>query len=265
MDRIAQYNQARWKALAKSDALFTRPELDLTDESAKELVNSDERFGNVSEKRVLCLAGGGGQQSAAFALLGANVTVFDISEEQLERDQAAAGHYDLEIKTVRGDMRDLSAFENDSFDIVHHPYALNFVPDLLDVVTEVSRVLKVGGSYQVNFANPFLMGVRQDDWNGEGYVIKEPYLKNAEITYADQDWVYKGADREKIPQPIEYRHILSDLINGLIESGFVIKKLSDNESISPDLTSEPGTWDHFVAFAPPWLSVLGVYRPDLKF
>mgnify|MGYP007034349507 FL=1 len=23
----------------------------------------------------------------------------------------------------------------------------------------------------------------------------------------------------------------------------------------PDLNAEPGSWDHFVAFAPPWLSI----------
>ena len=39
---------------------------------------------------VLCLAAGGGQQSVAFALLGANVTVFDLSETQLEHDRLAA-------------------------------------------------------------------------------------------------------------------------------------------------------------------------------
>ena len=87
MDEVAEYNKARWKALAEADALFTRPKLDLDLVSAKELVDPNDRFGEIKEKTVLCLAGGGGQQSAAFALLGANVTVFDISNEQLERDE----------------------------------------------------------------------------------------------------------------------------------------------------------------------------------
>ncbi|MET0647531.1 MAG: class I SAM-dependent methyltransferase [Pyrinomonadaceae bacterium] len=57
---------------------------------------------------MLCLAGGGGRESACFALLGAAVTVFDLSPEQLERDRLAAAHYGTHVETVRGDMRDLS-------------------------------------------------------------------------------------------------------------------------------------------------------------
>ena len=42
----------------------------------------------MDEVTVLCLACGGGQQSVALALLNANVTVFDLSEGQLDRDGA---------------------------------------------------------------------------------------------------------------------------------------------------------------------------------
>jgi ubiquinone/menaquinone biosynthesis C-methylase UbiE len=262
MDEVAKYNKARWKALAEANALFTRPKLDLDYESAKEMVNSNDRFGEIEGKTVLCLAGGGGQQSAAFALLGADVTVFDISDDQLERDKAVAEHYKVKIKTVQGDMRDLSTFEKDSFDIVHHPYSLNFVPVSSEVFAEVSRILKVGGSYQVNFANPFVMSIRQESWNGEGYVLKEPYSSNAEITYADQDWVYEKSENEQIPQPKEYRHNLSGLVNSLINLGFVIRNISDNESIYPEPNSEPGSWGHLVAYAPPWLSILAVLYID---
>src|SRR4051812_36006400 len=102
MDDIAKYNIERWQALADADALFTRPVLDMTPAYAREAVDPEGLFGDLSGKEVLCLAGGGGNQSAAFALLGANVTVFDISEAQLERDRLAAAHYHINIKTVQG-------------------------------------------------------------------------------------------------------------------------------------------------------------------
>ncbi len=86
MDEIAEYNQARWKALVEADALFTRPNLNLNSDSARRIIDSSSVLGDVAGKKVLCLAGGGGQQSAAFALLGANVTVFDLSDEQLEQE-----------------------------------------------------------------------------------------------------------------------------------------------------------------------------------
>ena len=264
MDEIASYNQSRWKALVEANALFTRPKLNLNAVSARNLIDSEAKLGDVAGKDVLCLAGGGGQQSAAFAVLGANVTVFDLSEEQLERDKEAARHYKTKIKTVQGDMRNLSCFETESFDIVYHAYSLNFVPDAAQVFREVAKILRKGGLYWFNCANPFSMGMRQDDWNGQGYILKKPYLSGAEITYEDQDWVYDRNERAAIQKPVEYRHTLSELINGLINSGFVILHVSDKKDMHPDLNAEVASWNHFVAFAPPWLSFLAAFRPDFE-
>jgi len=262
MDEVARYNQARWKALVEADALFTRPKLNLDFDSARQMIDFDGKLGDVARKDVLCLACGGGQQSAAFALLGANVTVFDLSEEQLKRDAECAEYYNLKIKIVQGDMRDLSHFGAANFDIVNHAYSLNFVPDAAQVFRQVARVLRIGGIYHFNYANPFVMGVGQKDWNGEGYVLKEPYIGGARISYDDQDWVYDGEAHGKIPNPIEYRHTLSNVLNGLIETGFVISHVSDNCDMNSDATAAPKTWEHFTAFAPPWLSIWANFRPD---
>src|SRR5437762_3782720 len=142
MDELARYLTARWRALAEANALFTRPYLDLDADSARAKLDPHGLLGDVASKRVLCLAAGGGQQSAAFALLGARVTVVDISEEQLARDREAAAHYQIEIETLQGDMRDLSRLDTHVFDIVWHPYSLNFVPDARVVFREVARVIR---------------------------------------------------------------------------------------------------------------------------
>jgi SAM-dependent methyltransferase len=255
MDEIAAYNQARWKALVEADALFTRPLLDLDAESARRKVDREGRLGDVSGKDVLCLACGGGQQSVAFALLGANVTVSDLSAEQLARDDEAAAHYGLNIKVVQTDMRDLSSFEAASFDIVHHAYSINFVPQVRRVFQQVARVLRNGGVYHFYVANPFTMGVGYQSWNGTGYQLTQPYVCDAEISYEDQNWVYDREGRDRIMNPREFRHALGDVMNGLIETGFLISHVSDFADMHPDLNAEPGSWDHFVAFAPPWLSI----------
>ena len=262
MDEVTKYNRERWKALADADALFTRPALHLDPISAQQRVDPEGRLGSVVGKAVLCLASGGGQQSAAFALLGANVTVFDLSADQLRRDQEAATHYGVEIETRQGDMRDLSCFEEGAFDIVYHAYSLGFVPDVRTVFRQVARVVRLDGLYHFNCANPFLVGLSEKDWNGAGYTLKQPYIDGAEVTYEDQSWVY---DRKKvncsIPSPREYRHTLSTLVSGLVEQGFAIVHVADYVDIHPDPRAEPGTWEHFVSVAPPWLSFLASYRP----
>ncbi len=265
MDDIARYNIARWRALAGANALFTRPALRLDPDTAREKIDPEGRLGAIAGKDVLCLAGGGGQQSAAFALLGARVTVVDLSDAQLARDREAAAHYGIDIVTVQADMRDLSRLDAAAFDIVWQPYSLNFVPDARAVFGEVARVLRPGGRYHFNCANPFFSGLGQRDWNGEGYTLKRPYVDGAEIAYDDQDWVYdRDAWRgEPVPGPREYRHTLSTLVNGLIGRGFVLLHLSDSRDLHPDPGAEPGTWAHFVAIAPPWLAFWAAYRPEV--
>ena len=76
----------------------------------------------------------------AFALLRANVTVFDLSEAQLNRDREAAAHFNVDVKTLQGDMQDLSQFDNAAFDIVYHGYSLGFVPNVRVVFEQVARV-----------------------------------------------------------------------------------------------------------------------------
>src|SRR5262245_23876261 len=156
MDEIARYNVERWKALAKANALFTRPDWSLDVASARAKLDPEGRLGEIEGKAVLCLASGGGQQSAAFALLGASVTVLDLSEEQLQRDRQAAAHYHVNIQTLQGDMRDLSQLPAQGFDLVWQPYSLNFVPEVHQVFREVARVLRPGGLYRFSCANPFV-------------------------------------------------------------------------------------------------------------
>lgn len=264
MDDVTKYNVERWQALAAANAIFTRPRLDLDEDSARNYLDPQGMLGDVAGKDVLCLAGGGGQQSAAFALLGANVTVIDISEAQLQRDAEAATHFNLKIERFQGDMRDLSRFDENSFDIVYHPYSLNFVPDAHAVFREVARVSRSEGIYHFMCANPFFIGLGGKDWNGDGYALKLPYVNGAEVTYKDESWVYGGENPDKpIRECKEYRHTLGTLVNGLIEQGFLILNVSEQNLGSPDIEAEPGTSDHFTSVAPPWLLFWAAYRPDV--
>jgi ubiquinone/menaquinone biosynthesis C-methylase UbiE len=263
MDEIANYNRERWRALANANALFTRPKLDLDEDQARAMVDSDGALGDLRGKRVLCLAGGGGRQSVAFGLLGADVTVFDLSPEQLARDQAMAQHYKLEFTLQQGDMRDLSALPAQSYDVVDHPYSLNFVPDAEEVFRQVKRVIKSGGVYSLMCANPFSAGVRNADWNGSGYTVKEPYLQGQRIQYADEEWVYDREAHGTISSPVEYRQTLSKIFNGLIANGFMISRVQEVAAYNVSYDAQPGTWEHFTAVLPPWLIIHSIFRPDV--
>src|SRR5512137_353933 len=103
---------------------------------------------------VLCLASGGGQQGPILAAAGARVTVFDNSPRQLDRDREVAEREGLDIRTVEGDMADLSAFAGASFDLIVHPVSNIFARDVLPVWREAYRVLRPGGALLAGFSNP---------------------------------------------------------------------------------------------------------------
>jgi len=267
MDEIAQFNISRWEALVKANAPFARPCLSLDAESAREHVDPYGILGDVRGRRILCLAAGGGSQSAAFALLGADVIVFDISEAQLDLDRQAASHYGVSVAVMQGDMRDLSALAPASFDVVCHGFSLGFVPEARVVFEQVARVLRPGGVYTFANSNPFFTGLAAQDWNGEGYTIKLPYTDGAPVRLPDAEWVWQysaPADlpaSEEVRYTREYRQTLSKVLNSLIGLGFNLLHIM--EYAGPGDNAEPGgSWPHFISVAPPWLEYWLRYEPD---
>lgn len=261
MDDIASFNQSRWDELAAKGVVFARPFLDLTPETAQQAVDPRLLLGSVSGKDVLCLASGGGQQSAAFHVLGAQVTVFDLSTTMLDLDRQAAEYYKAAIRIDQGDMRDLSRYPDGSFDVVWHAYSINFIPDPRPVFSEVARVLRPGGLYRMEFHNPFVIGMDEASWDGSGYRITTAYEEGAEME--EPLWEFEDAQGNlvKMRGPRAFRHTLSGVVNDLVGRGFVLLGLW--EEVGKDESAAPGTWDHLLRFAPPWLTLWWVFKPEL--
>ncbi len=266
LDELARYNQAQWDELSRRGVVFSRPWLDLDPATAWERINPEGVLRDVAGKEVLCLAASGGQQSAAFALLGAQVTVFDLSAEQLRKDRETAAHYGLTVRTVQGDMRDLSVLPADAFDIVWQAHSINFVPDPHTVFAQVARVIRHGGIYRVSIHNPIAHVVDDEAWHPEhGYPLRHPYRDEEidESIFRTQGWNFEGPTGQvhRLPGPREFRHTLSTIFNGLVAHGFVLVGLGEELNDIPD--PEPGTWEHFKMVAAPYLRIWCTYRPDV--
>lgn len=255
MDDIANANQAKWDELARSGILYSRPLLDLTAETAREWLDPSGRLGDVTGKAVLCLAGGGGKQSAAFGCLGAKVSVLDLSAEMLARDHLAAGQYGYPVDARQGDMRDLSGYAAGSFEIVFQPYSINYVPDPLPVFAGVARVLSPGGIYVLELGNPFTLGLFEQDWDGRGYPLHLAYLNGAEIPGPTWTFEDERGMEIKMPGPRTFRHTLSGVLNPLREHGLRLEWIAEEAGSEEDLAAGPATWDHYKSIAPPWMTL----------
>ena len=176
-----------------------------------------EWFPEMAGADILCLASGGGQQAPTFAAAGATVTVLDNSPKQLAQDAFVAERESLEIKTVQGDMRDLSAFADEAFDLVFHPVSNLFVPEVEPVWNEAFRVLREGGALLAGFLNPAVYVFDLADSTGEVRVRYE--LPYADATSKDEQEL--GLQMER-GEPLEFSHTLEEQIGGQIRAGFLI-------------------------------------------
>ncbi|WP_060678756.1 class I SAM-dependent methyltransferase [Virgibacillus halodenitrificans] len=175
--------------------------------------------------KVLCLASGGGQQAPVLAAAGAEVTVTDISKKQLEKDEMVARRDGLSLRTVQGDMSDLSGFEDEYFDIVVNPVSNLFVKDVKPVWKEVSRVLKNKGILIAGFTNP-LLWIFDDNQERKGILDVKHSIPSSTLDYLPKDEIQ---DYIKSNNTIEYAHTLEDQIQGQIEAGFVISGFYEDD------------------------------------
>lgn len=180
----------------------------------------------IKGKKVLLIAGGGGQQAPILAALGADVTVFDNSKRQLEQDELVAERENLTIKTVQGNMQDLSVFPNESFDFIMQ-FAGGFVDSVLPVWKEAYRVLKRGGIMIAGHNNPneFIFDV--EEMEKGNLVVKH------KIPYSDLTSLTKDAfDRITKNEGVCFGHSLHDLLQGQIDAGFLIAGFYEDDGCS---------------------------------
>ena len=175
-------------------------------------------FPDLRDCDLLCLASGGGQQAPIFAAAGARVTSFDNSPKQLEQDRRVAERDSLQLTTVEGDMADLSAFDDASFDLVFQPVANCFVTDVRPVWREAYRILRPGGAMLVGFWNP--VGLVFDYEKSERGILEVRHsIPYSDLTSLTPEELQGYIDRE---EPLVFGHTLDDQIGGQIDAGFVV-------------------------------------------
>lgn len=167
---------------------------------------------------ILGLAAAGGQQGPVLAAAGASVTTFDNSPKQLARDEEVAAREGLALRTVLGDMRDLSAFADESFDLIFHPVSNVFCPELAPVWRDCFRVLRPGGLLLTGFVNPdlYIFDVSALDERGELVVRHRVPFSTLELP--DEERVRAYGENG----PVEYSHTLTEQIGGQLAAGFVL-------------------------------------------
>ncbi len=245
MSPAHEHNRRAWDRRARHGQRFAQAVADGELHDSLDGLNADGWLGDLRGKRLLCLAAGGGRQSVQYALLGAEVTVVDISPEMLRIDREVAAERGLNVRTVEASMDDLSALPAASFDVVIHPVSTCYVPDVVPVYREVARVTVPGGLYISQHKQP--TSLQADVQPGpRGYELIEPYYRGGPLPE-----VTGSLHRE--PGTLEFLHRWEELLGGLCRAGFVIEDLSEPRHAEP--RSAPGTFKHRSYYIAPYVRV----------
>lgn len=178
-----------------------------------------EWFGETLKgKRVLGLASGGGQQMPIFAALGAECTVLDYSERQLESERMVARREGYDIRVVRADMTKPLPFGDGEFDLIFHPVSNCYVREVKPIFKECFRVLAPGGILLSGLDNGVnFLFVDEDDRSELSFFPFDP-TKNPE----------QRAQLERGDEGMQFSHTMEEQIGGQLEAGFHLTHLYED-------------------------------------
>jgi ubiquinone/menaquinone biosynthesis C-methylase UbiE len=183
-----------------------------------------ELIGEVAGRDVLSLACGQGQDARLLAGLGATVTAIDISEEMLRHARRYEAADPRGITYVHGDVQDLAALGDASFDGVVCHMALMDVPDLAATIGSVAGVLRERGWFVFSIVHPCYGSHVEivDD-----YLLDHRYFKVVPV-----DWLPEYA----------YHRPLGDYLNELARVGLAVERVVEEhmDGRPRDLGGVPG-------------------------
>jgi len=195
--------------------------------------------------RILALASGGGQQVPVFAAAGADVVSFDASDVQLEKDLDTCARHGLDVEVYQGDMADLSAFDDVSFDLVFNPVSNVFAENLDPIWAGCARVLRPGGHLLCGFMNPafFLFDHRIAEETGE--MVVKYRLPFADTEHLSEEELGEFLEAQL---SVEFSHSWESQVGGQCRAGFLIADLYedtwDDESTAVNrwMPTSAATW-----------------------
>lgn len=176
-----------------------------------------EWLGEIRGKKLLGLASGGGQQMPVFAAHGAECTVMDLSDRQLESERMMADREGYSIEIIKGDMSKRFPFGDETFDIIFHPVSNCYVRDVQHIWNECHRVLKHGGILLAGMDNGINF-MFDDGGTTLKYSLPFDPLANPE----------QMKDLEESGSGVQFSHTVEEQLGGQLKAGLVLTDIYED-------------------------------------
>lgn len=225
-------NKAAWEYDAYA---FWHRQMGAPEERAREIVADPMRglkrfaayFGDVAGVRVANICGSCGKKAVPLALLGAQVTIFDISRDNqryaLEMAAAAGVALDYQVGDVLA--IDLARYGG-AFDVVFmEGGVLHYFHDIDQFMALMHGLLKPGGRMICSDFHPFTkvldsLGLQTKTMSYFATDVFEGEMAHARF--------YDEETRRLFPKCSLRKYTFSEIVNGVIGAGFTLRRLDEH-------------------------------------
>ncbi|MCM2982961.1 class I SAM-dependent methyltransferase [Niallia circulans] len=180
---------------------------------------------NVENKRIANLCGSNGRKAVPLALLGAEVTVFDLSKENERYAKELAYYANTSINYMVGDVYDINLQSyGETFDILYlEGGVLHYFYDLDKLLSLLFSLLKKGGTMILSDYHPLLKCLNED------FSAKHAYF-DTEIHTGDIAYKHFFPEEEQVGFPdVSLRfYTLSEILNAVITARFTIDRFEEH-------------------------------------
>lgn len=189
-------------------------------------------------KRVANICGSCGKKAIPLAILGADVTVFDISKENQRYALEVAEAAQVRINYQVGDVLEIDMNRyGHAFDVVFMEGGiLHYFHDIDQFMTVMRALLKDGGKMICSDFHPFnkigdFLNLEQQTMSYFSQEIVEGEMAHARF--------YEKEIREQMPKCSYRRYTVSEIINAVLDNGFVMRRFDEHPAWdNPDVPGE---------------------------
>lgn len=177
--------------------------------------------------RVANICGSCGKKAIPLALLGADVTVFDISEDNRRYALEVAGAAGVSVRYEVGDVLDIDLEKyGGAFDVVFMEGGiLHYFHDIDEFMRIMHGLMKSDGKMICSDFHPFnkISDCLELQQTTMGYFSQE--IVEGEMAHAR---FFEPEIRERMPKCSYRRYTVSEIINGVIGSGLILKRFDEH-------------------------------------
>ena len=235
MNKQSDMNKKAWSYKAEE---FWHKHLGQPEQVAKDMLYNPNQhirrhskyFGELDKLKVINPLGSCGKKAIPLAILGSEVTIIDISEENKNYAKEVAKYAGVDIEYIVSDLMELEEKRLENyFDLVYMEGGiLHYFSDIEELAKKIYSFLNKGGKLVLNDFHPFRKVLKNRDvFNDELELSGDYFESETHIGDVAYQRFYDEEEQKKFPKCKLRYWTIGEIITAFAKSGFRIEEFEE--------------------------------------